>query len=442
MTSSLHAKPMVLTEWQEIPLGQLARIRRGASPRPIDAPRWFTNSGPGWVRISDVTRANGRLKNTEQYLSREGADRSVRVGSGDVIMSICATIGEPIIVDMDACIHDGFVVFDQFENSLNRKFLLHLLRKLTPEFKASGQTGTQANLNTGIVGGKSVLIPISIPEQSRIAYVLDTIDEAIAKTEAVIAKLKQMRAGLLHDLLSYGLDEHGQLRDPIAHPDQFKDSPLGRIPKKWDAKELREYYAEPSRNGLYKKASCYGYGYRMIHMPQMFKGILVDESDAVRVAVEPQELQRFALQEGDLLFARRSLNFEGAGLCSMIGSLQEPVTFESSIVRVRLNKDLIVPKFAVEFLRSSRGYLLRRRFIRQVAVSGVSSEDIGHFLLPCPKLSEQEQILTSLKFYDKLLRLNEFEKDKFRLLKSGIMSDLLTGRVRVPETIAGVAESL
>ena len=74
-------------------------------------------------------------------------------------MSICATIGEPVIVEMDACIHDGFVVFDKFEHSLDGRFLLHLLRKIAPEFKASGQTGTQANLNTGIVSGKVVTIP-------------------------------------------------------------------------------------------------------------------------------------------------------------------------------------------------------------------------------------------------------------------------------------------
>ena len=64
-------------------------------------------------------------------------------------------------------------------------------------------------------------------EQSRIAAVLDTVDEAIAKTEAVIAKLRQVRAGLLHDLLTRGLDKNGQLRDPIAHPEQFQDSPIG-----------------------------------------------------------------------------------------------------------------------------------------------------------------------------------------------------------------------
>src|SRR5438093_2972668 len=60
------------------------------------------------------------------------------------------------------------------------------------------------------------------------------------KTEAVIAKLKQVRAGLLHDLLTRGLDEHGQLRDPIAHPEQFQDSPLGHIPREWGVVRVEE----------------------------------------------------------------------------------------------------------------------------------------------------------------------------------------------------------
>jgi type I restriction enzyme S subunit len=422
--------------WHESRLGDLARIRRGASPRPIDNPRWFAENGPGWVRISDVTKAAGHLRSTEQYLSQDGVERSVRIGMGDVIMSICATIGEPVIVEMDACIHDGFVVFDQFENSLDRQFLLHLLRKIAPEFKASGQTGTQANLNTGIVNGKTVRIPRSTSEQSRIAAVLDTVDEAIAKTEAVTAKLRQVRAGLLHDLLTRGLDEHGQLRDPIAHPDQFQDSPLGRIPINWSVKELKDCYAVPSRNGLYKKATYYGSGHRMIHMPQMFKDIRVDVADAVRVAIEAEELQSYSLDPGDLLFARRSLNLEGAGLSSIVPALDEPVTFESSIVRVRLDQNIILPGFAVEFLRSELGYLLRRPFIRQVAVSGVSSEDIGHFLVPCPKPDEQGRILTVLDSYDHGLRLYEAELRKLVHLKSGLMTDLLTGRVRVPEGVA------
>ena len=88
-----------------------------------------------------------------------------------------------------------------------------------------------------------VFKPESDQEQTRIAYILDTVDEAIAQTEAVIAKLKQVRAGMLHDLLSYGLDEHGQLRDPATHPEQFKDSPLGQIPREWDVPKLGDVFS-------------------------------------------------------------------------------------------------------------------------------------------------------------------------------------------------------
>src|ERR1035438_6131728 len=70
---------------------------------------------------------------------------------------------------------------------------------------------------------------------------LVAVNEAIAKTEAVIAKLRQVCAGLLHELLTRGLNHNRQLRDPIAHPEQFQDSPLGQIPKEWTAAPLRHF---------------------------------------------------------------------------------------------------------------------------------------------------------------------------------------------------------
>ena len=103
------------------------------------------------------------------------------------------------------------------------------------ELKSSGTTRLRINLSA--LKTVHVWAP-PLPEQTRIAAMLDTVDEAIATTEAVIAKLQQVRAGLLHDLLTRGLDENGQLRDPVAHPEQFQDSPLGRIPKEWQLQHL------------------------------------------------------------------------------------------------------------------------------------------------------------------------------------------------------------
>lgn len=116
--------------------------------------------------------------------------------------------------------------------NINLKFIYWYLNYL-PLRSLDSSTGVPG-LNRNDVYRLVVKIPCQPDEQHRIVEILDTIDETIAHTEALIAKLKQIRVGLLHDLLTRGLDEEGRLRDAIARPEQFKDSPLGRIPKDWE----------------------------------------------------------------------------------------------------------------------------------------------------------------------------------------------------------------
>ena len=98
-------------DWQVARIGRLARVTPGASPRPIDNPAWFdAESGIGWLRIADVTTAGKYLRTTKQDLSAAGMANSRFVPSGNLVMSICATVGRPIITGKDVCIHDGFVV--------------------------------------------------------------------------------------------------------------------------------------------------------------------------------------------------------------------------------------------------------------------------------------------------------------------------------------------
>lgn len=83
------------------------------------------------------------------------------------------------------------------------------------------------------------LVPLlTKPEQAKIAEILSTVDRAIEKTEALIAKQQRIKTGLMQDLLTRGIDEHGNLRSEKTH--QFKDSPLGRIPVEWEVRRLGE----------------------------------------------------------------------------------------------------------------------------------------------------------------------------------------------------------
>ena len=273
---------------------------------------------------------------------------------------------------------------------------------------------------------------ISLDEQRAIGEILDTLDTAIHETEAIIAKLKAVKQGLLHDLLTRGIDANGELRPPQTEaPHLYKESPLGWIPRGWTLKTLGQILSEPTRNGLYKQSQFHGRGPLMVQMGGLFTGEAATFNTASRVHVTPFELNTFGLARGDLLFARRSLVFEGAGQCVIVRNIPEPATFESSIVRVRVRADEAYPEFVCQFLRSHASGKQRRTFIRQVAVSGVSSQDIRELFVPLPSLEEQTLVMARLEAIQRQIDSEQASLDKLRSQKSALMDDLLTGRVRV-----------
>jgi|SRR5579875_156545 len=188
-------------DWLSVRLEDLGTIQRGASPRPIDSPAWFDDGSPvGWVRISDVTRSGVYLLETVQRLSSRGIQNSRPVKSGSLIMSICATIGRPAITQIDVCIHDGFVVFEQLKAEL--LFLYYALKRIEPYWSRSGQTGSQMNLNTNLIKGTEVLIPPTHEEQSAIAMVLSDMDAELSSIEQRLTKTRALKQAMMQELLT------------------------------------------------------------------------------------------------------------------------------------------------------------------------------------------------------------------------------------------------
>jgi type I restriction enzyme S subunit len=187
-------------EWEVRRLGEIATIQRGASPRPIDSPVWFDeNSNVGWVRISDVTSSGMFLEKTTQHLSEEGIKNSRPVGSGNLIMSICATVGCPIITNIDVCIHDGFVVFDDLQAD---KFLIYyVLKWIEPNWSKQGQIGSQMNLNTSLINSTIVKLP-SPEEQTAIATILSDMDAEITALETCLTKTRALKQAMMQELLT------------------------------------------------------------------------------------------------------------------------------------------------------------------------------------------------------------------------------------------------
>jgi type I restriction enzyme, S subunit len=186
--------------WEVKRLGDVATIVRGASPRPIEDPKWFDeNSSIGWVRISDVTKSIKILTATTQKLSELGIQSSRYVEKENLIMSICATVGRPILTKINVCIHDGFVVFRNPQVEIN--YLYYFLSFIEKDWGKNGQTGSQMNLNATLINTTKIPVP-PLAEQTRIATILSDMDAEILGLETKLDKYRQIKLGMMQNLLT------------------------------------------------------------------------------------------------------------------------------------------------------------------------------------------------------------------------------------------------
>ncbi|WP_270698494.1 restriction endonuclease subunit S [Aeromonas sp. QDB05] len=196
-------------DWEAKKMGGVAQIQRGASPRPIDSPVWFDrNSSVGWLRISDVTKTVKYLFDTTQSLSEMGVAHSRFVSSNNLVMSICATVGKPIITKKDLCIHDGFVVFHGL--TVNQDYMYYVLKDLEDEWGKQGQTGSQMNLNTDLINGTLIALPREIEEQTAIATILSDMDNELQALTQKLEKARALKQGMMQQLLT------GKIRLPLT----------------------------------------------------------------------------------------------------------------------------------------------------------------------------------------------------------------------------------
>ncbi len=337
--------------------------------------------------------------------------------AGDLLLSVRAPVGELNEATTHTVIGRGLSAI-RFSLK-DRRFAWHALKWSASALNQVAQGSTFAAVSRQDV--ESLEIPWHGASNERIAAVLDTVDEAIATIEAVIAKLKQVRAGLLQDLLTRGLDEQGRFRDPTAHPRQFQDSPLGRIPSAWEVRRLDQ---------------------------------LVEVLDHMRVPVSGEErsmrsgnvpyyganglqgwIDGFLFDEPLILIAEDGGNFDD---------------FATRPIAYRIAGKSWVNNHA-HILRASDGNVLDfilltlehrdiRRYIAGSTRSKLTQRELRSIKIASPiAVGEQRRIAAVAANIDQRSSSEVAELAKLKLLKSGLMTDLLTGRVRVPESLFPVA---
>jgi type I restriction enzyme S subunit len=338
---------------------------------------------------------------------------------GDILISVRAPVGDLNKADREYCIGRGLAAI-RFYDGIDARLGWHLLRYWVLGLRVVAQGSTFKAIGRTELANLQVA-DVPIPEHRRIAEILDTIDEAIQKTEALISKLKAMKQGLLHDLLIRGLDENGKLRDPKAHPEQFKDSLLGRIPKEWEPLRLLDLVSIP--NGQVdpkQKPYCYWPLIAPDHIESDTGRLLCLETAIEQGAISG----KYEFKPGDVLYSkirpylRKAVLADRQGLCSADMYPLQP-------------GPSLVPRFLLDVILGEHFSRFAASVSERSGFPKINRKELGEYRLALAPTDEQLHIASVMDTHDARIRTEEQYRDKLKLQKKGLMHDLLTGKVRV-----------
>ena len=175
----------------------------------------------------------------------------------------------------------------------------------------------------------------------------------------------------------------------------------------WPEVDFESLFAAPSRNGVYKSKDHHGSGVPIVNMGELFAFNRIGNQPMSLIRMSDAEMDKSGLIDGDLLFGRRSLVEEGAGKCSIVYKPAGPLTFESSIIRVRLDRAIADPEFFFNYFRSPIGRSRIRAIVGGAAVKGIRGSDLKLIKVHVPPLDEQIAIRQVVALYDDLIATNQ-----------------------------------
>jgi type I restriction enzyme S subunit len=343
-------------------------------------------------------------------------------------MSICATIGCPIMVDMPACIHDGFVHFYDI-NGAETEFLYYALQYAEDEFVKMGQQGTQANLNTTLVGNHIIFVP-PVSKQRKIAKILMSVDNLIEKTEVLIAKYQAIKQGMMHDLFTRGVDKHGHLRPTYDEaPALYKPSALGWIPKEWEVCRVDEVGTVQLGRQRSPKYQTGRFIAPYLRVANIFDG-WIDCADILDMDFTSSERETYSVLPG-YIFLNEGQSLELVGRSAIYEGKPGQYCFQNTLIRFRT--------YPPNYFRYCRGvfkhWLDTGRFTtvarQTTSVAHPGAERFAAMLFPHPTPEEQLRISKVLQEQEDQISAKQQHINKLSKIKAGLMQDLLTGKVRV-----------
>ncbi|MCX5846495.1 MAG: restriction endonuclease subunit S [Deltaproteobacteria bacterium] len=417
--------------WKTGRLGELCSIEIGGTPSRSNPDFWDASKDTSnhWVSIRDLNQTV--ITDTAEHISDSGVKHSnVKLQNpGTVLLSFKLSIGRVAFAGVPLYTNEAIAGLNS--DQINTNYLFHGLHHWDL-LQGVDQAIKGATLNKEKLKKITFKYPGSLSEQTKIADILSTVDRAIEQTEALIAKHQRIKTGLMQDLLTRGIDEHGNLRSEKTH--QFKNSPLGRIPVEWEIKSFGEItgkYGGILQTGPFG-SQLHSYEYVAdgvpVVMPQDIASNGISTANIAQITEKKaQFLTRHRMILGDLVFARRG----DLSRCAVIGEKERGWLCGTGCLLMRPPVKVLSPRWTANTYRFHSSQL-------QVAVSAVGSTMpnlntgiLSDIKVALPSIEEQTRIESQLQAVDYGEVAVRNRLHKLRSLKAALMQDLLTGEKRV-----------
>jgi type I restriction enzyme, S subunit len=360
----------------------------------------------------------------------------VRVAPQDsVLISVRAPVGTMNWADQRYCIGRGLGSIKGRDGASDTRFLRYALADGVHYLHRRSQGSTF--LAIGSEDLRSFPVPgFAFGVQQKISQVLGAADIAIEKTEALIDKYRQIKAGLMHDLFTRGIGADGKLRPPREQaPELYQETPIGWIPKEWGWAGLRTK-ALPGvphiKTGPFGSA-LKGEHWREDGVPVITIGALGDgifeHSELLFISdCDADRLVEYRLKSGEVVFSRVA----DVGRSVVVAEGESGWVMSSNLMRISLDRQAAVP----QFLQYQLAYDVRLRSqIRCKVNSGgrdvANSEVLNSLRFVWPEPAEQHAIVDRANSVSRRIDSESSLLAKLHNEKRGLMADLLSGRVEV-----------
>ena len=425
--------------WEWVRLGTVCEIARGGSPRPIKQFLTDSPSGINWIKISDSDKGGKYINATKEKIIPAGVAKSRYVHAGDFLLTNSMSFGRPYILNVDGCIHDGWLVLSDYQNAYDKDFLFYMLSSAFAysQFCDIVSGAVVKNLNSDKVS--SVLFPLPpITEQRRIVTKLDEVKQSIThytKSEIALSNLtSSFPQKLKKSILQYAIQGKLVPQDPTDEPasallERIRAEKEQLIKSGKIKRDKHESLIFRRDNSYYERvngierciddeipfeipeswrwtrwgtvATSIQYGYnapakqcgriRMVRISDIHEN-LVTWTTVPFCDIDELDISTYLLQPNDILFARTGGT---VGKSFLVRDVPYEAIYAGYLIRTRYSA-LLCPQYLKYFMESPLYWQQLKTGTTATAQPNCNGQTLSNMLLPLPPAKEQYRIVEKI----------------------------------------------